>query len=328
MEDYLVLYGDKKPEDNICLLNMFKEAKKIPIGWTKKDIDEVKQVMEKGIEQGKKQIIFMGLEAGWNEAIEDIKSENPNILIKVICNTLDSLLYYEYERENFFCLLELNKQKKVDQIAFLRKGQFELYKSLGYNCCFLMENYKLEEAEKQDIKEDVADKEIKLGVFPLSYTWDKNIFNQICIAKMMDNAIIRYLSLDQRMEEFIETMDIKSEKILMDNLELKDLIQELKKNDVNMDCSFTEYFHPIFFISMELGIPCLVGNHMDFLELDENLASFLITKAEDNPIINASMIQKIVENKEEILGLYKSWKEKYNEEAQKSKQDFLEMGRK
>lgn len=47
MEDYLVLYGDKKPEDNICLLNMFKETKKIPIGWTKKDIDEVKQIMKK-----------------------------------------------------------------------------------------------------------------------------------------------------------------------------------------------------------------------------------------------------------------------------------------
>lgn len=270
----------------------------------------------------------MGLEAGWNEAIENIKNEQPDILIKVICNTLDSLLYYEYERENFFCLLELSKQNIVDQIAFLRKGQFELYKSLGYNCCFLMENYKIEATEKKDTKEDMADEEIKLGIFPLSYTWDKNIFNQISIAKMMDSAKIRYLSLDQRMDEFIGTMDIKSEKIVMDKLELKDLIQELQKNDVNIDCSFTEYFHPIFFISMELGIPCLVGNHMDFLEMDEKLASFLITKAEDNPIINASMLQKIVENKEEIVKLYRSWKEKYNEEAENSKHDFLEIGRK
>ena len=34
MKKYILLHSDKKPEDNICLTNMFKNNKKINLGWT------------------------------------------------------------------------------------------------------------------------------------------------------------------------------------------------------------------------------------------------------------------------------------------------------
>ena len=130
MKKYILLYSDKKPEDNICLTNMFKNNKKINLGWTDFDYNNNMKVINEEIEKGVKQIIFAGLEIGWGKMIADVKEKYPDIEIKVICTTQDSLLYYEYERNNFFELLELSKKGIVTDIAFLRKGQYETYKNL------------------------------------------------------------------------------------------------------------------------------------------------------------------------------------------------------
>ena len=91
-----------------------------------------------------------------------------------------------------------------------------------------------------------------------------------------------------------------------------------------MLAAFTEYMHPIFFISMELGIPCLIGNNSDIFEKDEELKKYIVTSTEDNAIINSKMIIEILNNKEKIKELYKEWKIKYNKEAQESIERFIE----
>ena len=127
MENYILLYGDKKPEDIICIKNMFKKNKQINLSWTDFDYNTNMEIIkEQIIEKGINQIIFLGLEIGWEKVIRNIKKEYKNLKIKVICNTQDSLLYYEYERNNFFDLLKLSKERIIDDIGFLRKGQFEL----------------------------------------------------------------------------------------------------------------------------------------------------------------------------------------------------------
>ena len=162
--------------------------------------------------KGSKANYFSGLEIGWDKLVEYLYEKG--IKVKVICNTMDSLLYYEYERNNFFKLLELSKEGKVHDIAFLRKGQYEVYKSLGYNCSYLMENYILKEEKKHNIKSNEKENNlINIGIYPLNYTWDKNIFNQLCIGKMVENSNINYNELDERMTDFLSTMEIKSNMI-------------------------------------------------------------------------------------------------------------------
>lgn len=321
MKKYVLLYGDKKPEDNICITNMFKNTQAINLGWTDFDYNNNRKIIEKYIEEGIEQIIFSGLEIGWDKLIKDIKEKYPNLKIKVICNTQDSLLYYEYERENFFKLLELSKKGVIENIAFLRKSQYETYKNLGYTCSHLRENYTLEEKQKVKIKE--KNEKIDLGIYPLNYTWDKNIFNQLCIAKFMENCNLNYNNLDERMGDFLNTMEISNTPDKIEKIEEKYIINQVSKNDVMVATSFTEYVHPIFFISMELGIPCLIGNNSDFFEEGEELETYLVTKAEDNAIINAKMVKIILENREKIQKLYQEWKEKYNQKAQKSLEDFI-----
>ncbi len=322
MKKYILLYGDKKPEDNICITNMFEHTKAINLGWTDFDYNYNKKIIDKEIEEGIEQIIFSGLEIGWDKLIKDIKQENPDLIIKVICNTQDSLLYYEYERENFFTLLELSKQGIVSDIAFFRKSQYETYKNLGYNCSYLKENYILKEEKK--LSTYTQNEKLNIGIYPLNYTWDKNIFNQLCIGKMLENCNINYNALDERMDDFLETMNILHTQDKIKKIEEDELIQKMSKNDAIVSTSFTDYLHPVFWISMELGIPCLVGNHTDFLEENVQLKQYVVTTAEDNAIINAELLKKMIQNKEKIHQLYKEWKQEYNKEAEKQLIEFID----
>ena len=71
MENYILLYGDKKPEDNICITNMFENSKPIHLGWTEFDYNHNMEIIEQSIKNGVKQIIFSGLEIGWDQLIKD-----------------------------------------------------------------------------------------------------------------------------------------------------------------------------------------------------------------------------------------------------------------
>ena len=324
MENYVLLYGDKKPEDNVCVINMFKNNKQINLGWTDFDYNKNMKTIEELINKGTKQIIFSGLEIGWDKLIKDVKEKYKDIKIKVICNTQDSLLYYDYERQNFFTLLEISKQNIIEDIAFLRKGQYEVYKNLGYKCSFLRENYILEENNKIQAKQknDVID----IGIYPLNYTWDKNIFNQLCIPKYIENSNLNYNEIDERMKDFVTTMKINATADKIEKIDEKSIQEKVVKNDITIATSFTEYFHTVFWISMEQGIPCIIGNTIDFFENEEDkeLRNYLVTQAEDNSIINSKMVTKCLENKEKIIELYKNWKEKYNEIAKQSIKEFIE----
>ena len=329
MEKYILLYGDKKKEDNICITNMFEKTREINLGWTDFDYKNNIKVIDEEIKNGTKQIIFSGLEIGWDKLVEYLHEKN--IKVKVICNTQDSLLYYEYERNNFFRLLELSKEGKIENIAFLRKGQYEVYKNLGYKCSYLMENYILKGEKRKSIQnnekenEQKGNKLINIGIYPLNYTWDKNIFNQLCIGKMIDNSIINYNELDERMTDFLNTMEIKSTIDKIENINEDELINKVTKNDINISLSFTEYFHPVFFISMEQSIPCIIGNTSDLFDDNEILNKYLVTKAEDNPIENSKMVCECLNNKEIVIEEYRKWKEEYSKKAKENIEQFLEI---
>ena len=326
MENYILFYGDKKPEDNILITNMFKKSKKINLCWTELDYNNDFKLIEEEIKQGIEQIIFLGLEIGWDKLILKVKENYSNVKVKVICNTMDSLLYYEYERENFFKLLELSKNKNIDDIGFLRKSQYITYSSIGYECSYILENFELDkniEKEKIQLEKNVENGKINIGIYPLNYVWDKNIFNQLCISKFVENSVVNFNDLDSRMKEFLDTMKISNNSNKIEKVNYKCLIENIMKNDVVVSCSFTEYIHPIFFISMELGIPCLIGNNSDLFEENSKLQKYVVTTAEDNPIINAEKVNVMLKEKNEIIKLYKEWKKDYSKKAEESIEQFI-----
>ena len=317
--NYLLLYGDKKPEDNICIPFMFQNIKNIPLGWIDKDINNIISLMEEEIRNGINQFIFWGLEVGWNQVIEKIKNKYVNIKIKVICNTADSLLYYNYERENFFLLLELLNKKLVDNVAFLRKGMYETYKNLGYNCSYILENIVLDKSRISFTSKN--NDLVNIGIYPLNYTWDKNIFNQLSVGMFIENSIVNYNELDERMNDFLHTMKINCNIDNINNFDAYEIAKIISKNDVNVSCDFTDYVHPIALISMECGIPCILGNISDLF--DQEINSYIVVDSEDNPLMIKEKIEHILKNKDLIEEKYTKWKSNYNEKSHKSVDDFI-----
>lgn len=317
--EYLLLYGNKKPEDNICIPFMFERTKEIPLAWIEKDKETIIQIIEDAINSGTNQFIFWGLEVGWNEIICTIKKQYNGVKIKVICNTADSLLYYDYERENFFKLLKLLKNNMVDDVAFLRKGTYETYKNLGYNCSYILENISLDKL-KLDYKNDNREL-VNIGVYPLNYTWDKNIFNQLSVGMFIDNSIVNYNALDARMGDFLTRMNINSKADNIKSFDAYEIAKVISKNDINLSCDFTDYVHPINLISMECQIPCILGNTSELY--DEELNSYLVVNSEDNPLRIKEKIGYALKNKELIKEKYTKWKAEYNKKSRESILDFI-----
>ena len=141
---------------------------------------------------------------------------------------------------------------------------------------------------------------------------------------MIDNSNINYNMLDERIEDFLNTMDIKSKKDKIENIEEDEIIEKVVKNDINISLSFTEYLHPVFFISMEQGVPCIIGNTSNLFDDNLELKQYIVSTAEDNPIENAKLIKKCLENKENVIKYYKTWKEEYNKKAKENIEAFLE----
>ena len=323
--DYILLYGPKKTEDILFATNMFSKTRFIPIGWTKKNIEIIEKTIQDEISKNVKQIIFWGMEDGWDKVIKKIKKDYSEIKIKVICNTSNSLLYYDYERNNFFSLLDMTKDGLVDLIGFLRENMYKVYNDLGYKCMHLLENIILEEKET---KEHNSDK-INIGIYPFNYTWDKNIFNQLSVGKFIDNSIVNYNPLDNKMNEFLTTMRIQSNKdpISAMDIDLKsdrinpinaeDVANIIAKNDVNIACDFTDYVHTLYFLSMERGVPCIIGNNSELF--DENI----VTNSEDNPIVISQKVQYALNNRKKIIENYKDWKKQYNTLANNALLNFI-----
>ena len=319
---YIVFYSDKKNEDVIMIKNMFENCIKIDINWTDIDYNNDIKIISDNLEDSEiNNVIFLGLELGWDKLIQYIRKKYSNIKIKVINNTSEALLYYDYERNNFFRLLELSKENEIDSIAFLKHGQYQLYKSLGYKCYYLMQNYILHKEKK--MRKD-GEETINIGIFPLNYTWDKNIFNQLCIGKFVQNSTVFFNNLDNRMAEFVDTMNINNNALFIKDCNEDSIIEKMNNITVSVSCNFTDYFNPIFFISMELGIPCLIGDTSDLFENNEKLKYYIVTQAEDNAIENARLIEKIIDNKNNIMNLYEIWKKKYNIQSKLNIQKFIE----
>ena len=142
---------------------------------------------------------------------------------------------------------------------------------------------------------------------------------------MLENANVNYNILDERMKDFLDTMKISNNEDKIEEINEENIIKKVIKNDINISCSFTEYFHTVFFISMEQGVPCLIGNTSDLFEENDEIQKYVVTLAEDNPIANAKLVMEFLDNKDKVMDLYRKWKEQYNKIANKNINDFLKL---
>ena len=180
-------------------------------------------------------IFFSGIAEGWIDVIQEIKKLDRQISIKVIWHGSNALLTEDYDFKVFMEVLEAQKNKYVDQIAFVKKSMYEFYLQKGFNVSFLMNTVKLE--QKNILKPQT--KTVKIGLYSSGNRWVKNTYNQLAAASLLPNHEIDCLPMSTNIEKYSKLLKINT-KGNKHHLSRDALLKKLSLNDLNMYVTFTE----------------------------------------------------------------------------------------
>ena len=76
--------------------------------------------------------------------------------------------------------------------------------------------------------------------------------------------------------------------------------------------------------SFEMGIPCILGNNNHYFK-DSELERYIVVNNEEDPKEIKEKIELCLKNKDKVLSLYNTFREKNLKEAKTSVKKFLEM---
>lgn len=200
----------------------------------------------------------------------------------------------------------------------------EFYKNLGYNAYYIMNNVKsLEKDGSNSItNKKENDEEISIGIYNAHSRELKNIYTQILATTFFKNSKIDIVPISKEIKEYLKVLDIKY--TCIDKfIPTEELMRRIKRNDINIYVTFTECSPMFPMESFEQGVPCLIGNNNDYF-IGSKLRDYVCVNREDDPREIRDKIRNVLENKEEVLELYKKWKDNFNIEVKKQVKKFLE----
>lgn len=239
-------------------------------------------------------IIFSGFCFYFSKIINQIKKENHSSEIYLIYHgsfatnsedKISSLLLNE--------LLNLEKEKKINKIGFVKKGMSESLKKIrNTNGCHIILKTNLN-LSKFITKQN--DNKLKIGVHTHNL-YRKNIHNQIAAALMVDKSIVhikknynyKYFNSENRfvVDPFFESID--------------DFYKNFAKMTINTYVSFSECWGQLITESLIMGVPCLGANNSGIFDHSEFLKSKLIVNELDDSNSIYKQIQLVLENRDEI----------------------------
>lgn len=201
----------------------------------------------------------------------------------------------------------------------------EFYKNLGYNAYYMMNNVKsldIDKEEKNLDKTKQEDKSVNIGIYNAHSRELKNIYTQILATTFLKETNIDIVPISKEVKQYLKALDIKY--TCIDKfIPTEELMRRIKRNDINIYVTFTECSPMFPMESFEQGVPCLIGNNNDYF-LGSKLRDYVCVNREDDPREIRDKITKVIENKEEVLKLYREWKNNFNNEVKKQVKEFLE----
>ena len=228
------------------------------------------------------------------------------IIKKYIINNGISLLYNEFILNNMMQIYEYKERKMIDYIATTK---YDTYISMKDKIDYIELDYKTKIHPKNNNS---------IGLLGLYYVEYSNFFVQlsaVAISKIKKAIVLEQNTVVKKFEEDFNVV-IEEE---------KDVIKLIEQNKVNLDVAFSEVSPINFLISMDAGIPCIIGN-THLLDNDEKLKKMLVLDSDDDVNEICEKIDNVLENKKEIEKLYSIWRKKYSDNSKKLIEKFVKLG--
>lgn len=210
-------------------------------------------------------------------------------------------------RATFTNLMEFCDRNIVDTIGCLDESTYEVLKNSGYNAKHLLLDI--------DSKSKKAKNSNSIGLIGNDYNPNHNTYNQLSALKMVDYSYVKIIKTMPATTHFIDFFEIKEK-------EVSNIDDAMSDNYVNLYCNFTFTNNELVLKSMDMGIPCLLGNS-EIFDKCPKLKKYLVLESDDDINEISSKINDIKDNKDEILKEYSKFREKYKKDSMKNIKEFL-----
>ncbi len=269
----------------------------------------------------------------------ELTKEHADILIEFINNKANKLIVFDYDefyrqvlpyirknkrvkwiyknniaqmtdgmvRATVTNLMEFCDRNIVNEIGCLDKSTYEVFKNAGYKTKHVLLDIKSNSKKTK--------KSNSIGLIGNDYNPNHNTYNQLSALKLVDYSYVKIIKNMPATEHFIDFFNIKEKRV--ENIE-----EVMKDNFINLYCNFTANDFELILKSMDMNIPCLLGN-TDIFDKYTKLKKYLVLESDDDINEIASKINTIKENKEDILKEYAKFRKKYSEESKKTIEKLL-----
>lgn len=316
-EDYIVFYNPTWLGVANSTKGLFSNIVPLEQVYGNKNI---RRISEAVVNNNIKCVIFSQIVDGWVDVLKYIKKLNKKITIKVIWHGNCYEFFSDYTWNLNKDVMNLYNEGQIDSFAFVRSTMYEFYKKVGFKSFYLQNNVHLENIPK--IKKE-KNENVKIGIYNADSRELKNIYTALSAMKLVPNAVADVVPINAGAKKFTEILKLKTTSV--DNyIPTEELLKRIQQNDINIYPTFTENAPMFPLESFEMGVPCLLGNNNDYF-CGTKLGDYVILTKEDDPLYIKEKIIECIDNKDEIMDLYKQWKKEFNKKCNKLVNEFVKI---
>lgn len=246
-----------------------------------------------------KQIIFVNYLIEYNELVKELKN---SCKIKFIFTLSLGFFSDEGIYLRFNSVISLYKEKLIDEIAFCDINLYNTFKD-KIKCSHISLNI-----EKKKRNNSYNAKEI--GIINNQDNPVHSFYNELSALKFNDYVAV-FDKISERTKDFINIFKINYK-----------IANPQENSIVNLYINFTSNNNTKFIRSMDLGIPCIIGNNE--LLKDSKLGEYLMVKSDDSIDEINEKIEYVIKNREEILKEYEIFRKEYDKKSSNEINKFLE----
>ena len=247
-----------------------------------------------------RQIIFVDFLVQYTDIIKNYYEDKK---YKIIFTKSLGSLSNEYNYLLFNSCMDLIKDFSIEKIGFLDINLYNAFKN-KIKCSHVSLDIKEEE------KETKFDKK-KVGILNNEDNSMHSFYNELS-ALRFNNYKVVLNNINKTTKEFLKLFKIKSVKSK----------NNIKGNLVNLYINFTDNDNTVFFRSMDLGVPCILGNNE--LLKGTDLDKFLTVESDDSIDEISKKIELVSNNRDQILKEYKTFRKEYSSKVKKELEEFLD----
>ena len=315
--DYVVFYNPTWLGVAASTTGLFKKHIPLEHVYKSKDIKQIAMSIKKN---KIKSVIFSQVCDGWTSIINEIKSIDEKIIIKVIwhgnCYEYFSDFTWSLNKE----VMNLYKDGKIDSLGFVRSTMYEFYKKCGFKSYYLQNNVYKDNAGKTSV---TGNENIKIGIYNADTRELKNIYTAMSAMKLVPNASADIVPINAGAKKFANVLGLQTTYVDY-YIPNEELMKRIQKNDINIYPTFTENAPMFPLESFEMGVPCLLGNNNDYF-VGTELGNYVILTKEDDAEYIKERIIYVLENREKVMQLYREWKKDFNYKCEELVKEFIKL---